>query len=131
MFYITKKDKTLENVSFTISASNRTHQLVNQTHKNKRNHQMTKNMTRMVIFSYFISMVGETPYSICFLLSTVGLYSPNFIAAFSASTILLFFSPALDVFTYYFFNKMFKSVLNGYAKHFNFRPIISTNIRRY
>lgn len=85
--------------------------------KLRENVRRAQNITRMVIASSFINVFTEMPYSICFVLLTTGIGSKFVLQiAITVSVVPLFFSPALDFFIYYFFNKLFKGVFDDYVK---------------
>lgn len=80
------------------------------------NSMMTRNITRMVIVSTFISVLGQLPYSTTYIIQTYVGRSSTLSTASEYATILIILSPSLDFFSYYFFNKLFKNVLNGYFR---------------
>lgn len=81
-----------------------------------QNSMMTRNITRMVIASTFISVFGQLPFSSIYIVQTAGFNSANLREANSYAAFLIMLSPGLDFFSYYFFNKLFKNVLDRYIK---------------
>lgn len=66
----------------------------------------------MVIFSSFLNISGEVPFSLIYILQISGVsVSQNF---HDLTGVLLYFSPALDIFVYYLFNKQFRRILNEF-----------------
>lgn len=82
----------------------------------KNSATMTKNITLMVIASLFINIFGELPYGITFAISFVGVNNSALSFCIQISNILLLLPPAVELFVYYTFNKLFKSILNGAFK---------------
>lgn len=76
----------------------------------------TKNITLMVIVSLFVGMICQVPFSVCFILSWLGMNTPLFNEVYTASVYFVLSAPCLDIFIYYFFNKLFKSVVDAAIK---------------
>ena len=75
--------------------------------------KVTQNITRMVIVSLLVNAVGQLPYCISSLLQAFKVSTGMFQVY---SIFFLYFWPALDLIVYYFFNKLFRNVLNDYLK---------------
>ena len=84
--------------------------------QNRNSLTMTKNFTRMVIVSVFVNVIGQIPFSVCFILGYLGVNSPDYTLANTYSTFFIILVPGLDLFSYYLFNKLFRTVLNDYFK---------------
>ena len=77
-----------------------------------------RNVTKMVVVSTFFKAFFETPVSIAVMMifSGFSLSSPAFSLFYSCSVVLVYVSPAVDIFIYYFFNTHYKNILNGYLR---------------
>lgn len=77
---------------------------------------MTKNFIRMVIFSLFLNVLGQMPFSLVVIISYLGVnsYSAEYQTAYLYANFVVYLAPALDLFSYYLFNKLFRNVLNGF-----------------
>ena len=74
----------------------------------------TINLTRMVVFSAFLNIIGLVPYSIIYILNRV-VYSGNQVAvATDVSLVVMYMTIDLDFLIYYVFNKPFRKALKGY-----------------
>lgn len=73
-----------------------------------------RNMSRMVIVSSLLYAIGELPYGIFFILNVLIAKSPSLTMFSTISSIILYLVPSLDIFVYYFFNKLYRTVLNRY-----------------
>lgn len=78
-----------------------------------QNSTMTKNITKMVIASLFISVLSQIPYSVCFIISWLTtINTPLFNTVNTASVFCILIGPCSDLFIYYFFNKLFRNVID-------------------
>lgn len=86
--------------------------------RNKNNSRATKNITKMVIFQGLLNVTGTVPYGIYFILNQSKLVTvtQQFVDFNNAAVLLLYLIPALDIFVYYFFNKLYKEVFLSYLK---------------
>ena len=75
-----------------------------------------KNITKMVVFSAFLKVFIETPYSVCLILRLAGISTNVFTVVFTVSGGLIYLSPASDFLVYYFFNNNYRNILNGYLR---------------
>ena len=80
------------------------------------NAKMIRNITRMVIVTVFANTLAQIPYSICHIISFAGISNSTASNALVAATIFIVLMPSIEIFFYYFFNKLFKSVLDSYLK---------------
>lgn len=81
---------------------------------NSSRRRNVRNMSRMVIVSSLLYAIGELPYGIFFILNVLITKSPSLTMFSTISTIILYLVPSLDIFVYYFFNKLYRAVLNRY-----------------
>lgn len=79
---------------------------------------VSKNITRMVIISSFLRILGDLPLLFAVVFVSVGSSSVSANIVFYIAGILLFLSPTFDFLVYYFFNKHYRSALNGYVRKF-------------
>lgn len=70
----------------------------------------------MVIFSSFVRVFVEIPFVIAFVLLGTGRMDDATNDYFSVTAALLYIPPSTDIFVYYFFNKNYQSILDGYFK---------------
>lgn len=77
---------------------------------------MMRNMTRMVMSSLFFNAFGQTPYAVCFVVQQFIVVNEAYNTATQIAFMCILFAPALEFFFYYSFNKLFKSVFDGYFK---------------
>lgn len=95
----------------------------NQSDKKERSQgksYATRNITRMVVLSIFVSIFCQIPYSVSFIIGRFGIVSPE-LSNFNIATIFfLLVAPSTDFFVYFFFNKLFKSVfISAFKKIFH------------
>lgn len=87
--------------------------------KQSENAKAIKNIIQMVIFASFLNVLGTFTSIVNFYLNLLKLV-PNTsqqLADFSSvSAIILYLTPGLDIFMYYFCNKNYRDVLIGYLK---------------
>lgn len=82
------------------------------------NSNAIRNITRLVIFTSFLNIICATPYTIVYILEHT-VYSFGQLLLFSSiSYTLLICTPTLDIFVYYFFNRLYRDVLKSYFKKF-------------
>lgn len=75
------------------------------------------NITKMIIFSSFLNIIGQTPYIVYYILSH-SIYTPTQLYdLYNVSLIIIYFGSSLDIFIFYFFNKLYRKILIAY---FNF-----------
>lgn len=74
---------------------------------------VTRNISRMVIFSSFFNIAAELPFSLFYMLATMGVAQSIMIWLYNLATILLYMSPALDICIYYSFNSFFQNVVHN------------------
>lgn len=79
-----------------------------------QNSAMTKNITRMVIASLFISVWCQIPYSVCFIVGWSGVNNSLYNMVNTISVFFVMAAPCTDFFIYYGFNKLFKSVIDSF-----------------
>ena len=89
---------------------------VADTNKNSQDNKSVRNITKMVIVSVFFKIFLEMPYSVCVILNLFGVDNILFLHIINFAYGLLFLSPSLNLFVYYFFNKNFSNILNDYFK---------------
>jgi hypothetical protein len=83
---------------------------------NSRN--ATKNITRMVIFHSLLNITGTVPFIIYATLN-YGRFvttTQQFIDFANVASIFLYLTPGLNIFIYYFFNKLYREVFQDYFK---------------
>jgi len=85
-------------------------------HHKRSPSSITKNITRMVLVSLLVNVIGLVPFSVCFIFSTSGVNTALFNTVNIATIFVLLISPSVDFFSYYFFNKLFKSAFNENLK---------------
>ena len=92
--------------------------VINNEEVKNKSKNVSKNVTRMVIVSSLMNAILQIPYS-AYYLRMYFYYNGSFrkLDAFGYFVnILAHFLPCLDIFYYYFFNRVFKKVLNSYFK---------------
>jgi hypothetical protein len=109
--------------------SNKRSDVIGQAHKsdtsaaqpenasNSRN--ATKNITRMVIFHTLLNITGTFPiivYNILNYGKLVSVTSQQFNDFYNVAVIIIYGAPGLNIFIYYFFNKLYREVFRGYLK---------------
>ena len=82
----------------------------------RKNGSVTRNIIKMVIASLFVGIICQVPFSVCFILNWQGVNTPLFNTIFSISVFFILLAPILDIFIYYFFNKLFKTVVDDFLK---------------
>jgi hypothetical protein len=112
---VKKSNKQDDDGSGGGQAQQRRHQSVDQ---RKRSARATKNITRMVVFQALLNVTGTAPYIIYFILvnSDLVAVTQQFLTYAGVSLIFLYCTPGLNIFIYYFFNKLYKKVLKSYFK---------------
>lgn len=76
---------------------------------------VTRNISRMVIFSSFFNIAAELPFSLFYMLATMGVAQSVMIALYNLATILLYLSPTFDILIYYWFNSFFQNVVHAFV----------------
>lgn len=117
-FYFKDKrpDQTSSNRNTTKTSNN--HQQANNVELIDRpnSHMANKFFTSMVIFSSFINILTQLPFSLCYIIGFAGLNSPTFSVVNTVSVFFILISPDLDLFLYYAYNKLYRNVLNNRLK---------------
>lgn len=85
--------------------------------RQRQHARICKNLSRMVIMSSFTNSLFEIPYSICNILYSLGIYSPFLQIFYRIATILNCLLLSVDLLNYYFFNTLYKRILNGYIRN--------------
>lgn len=78
-----------------------------------------KNITKMVVFQALLNVIGTFTYIIYYILNNsklVPVTSDHFTNFLNVSFIFLYCTPGLNIFIYYFFNKLYNEILNRYFK---------------
>lgn len=83
---------------------------------NQANSEAIKNMTKLVIFSSFLNVIGFTPYAAVYILDQTIFTPVQIFVYYSISNLLLNVSPIFDICIYYFFNKLYRDVFKSYLK---------------
>lgn len=85
----------------------------------KKSKNVSKNVTRMVIVSSLMNALLQIPHSAYYIKQSLDYNNFKFMNEnFHAVVELLLYSlPSLDIFCYYFFNRLFRKVLNRYFKN--------------
>lgn len=80
---------------------------------------VSKNVTRMVIVSSLMNALLQIPHSAYYIKKNLDYNNFKYMNEnFHIIVHLLLYSlPSLDIFCYYFFNRLFKKVLNRYFKN--------------
>jgi ABC-type dipeptide/oligopeptide/nickel transport system permease subunit len=81
--------------------------------KQRLNSKAIKNITKMVIFSSFLNVLGTAPYTGTYILGNFAI-SQSDVSRFAI--ILLYLAPGLNIFIYFFFNKLYQDALKDYLR---------------
>lgn len=85
--------------------------------KNARS-KATKHLNRMVIFVSFMNAIGTVPFATMFILRISDLRNDSKVNNYyNVALSLLLLSYSSDIFNYYYFNKLYRSVLKKFIKN--------------
>lgn len=112
-----KSSDPLKVVKSTPIHSNHGTNLGHQAASSDQNRAMVRSFTRMVVVSLFINIFGQLPYSICFIVNNTGVNNTAYAIANAYANFLLLLMPGLDLFFYFLFNKLFRSVILDFFKY--------------
>lgn len=92
----------------------------NQTKKttdNSQNNARSKAAKHIMVISVsFLNAIGTIPFAITFILLKFAFTYDEIIDYYNTALCLLLLTYASDIFTYYYFNKLYRNVLKGFIK---------------
>lgn len=116
MIFVFFKDQS--NTSLSLSQFSINSRKISRTGdlEKSKNPILQKFIVRMVIFSSFMNILTQMPFSFCIILNFAGVNSPTFKTFQTSSSFLVILSPGCDFLLYYAYNKLFRSVFNDSIK---------------
>lgn len=80
------------------------------------NSKLTKKITKMIIVSSLLHVIGEVPFSVFFNLILFGLANSTVQELSRVSIFFLYLSPTIDIFVYAIFNRHYRTVFWSYSR---------------
>lgn len=89
--------------------------------KKPKHFKAKRNLTRMVISVSFLHSLGTLPWSTYIIMNNLFNLDASYVRYISnAAAILLYFFIACKIFIYYFFNRLYRNILNSQVRYFLF-----------